>query len=146
MKTPSVTTLKKYLSALLKLKKKYVTSDILSNVVGIYPEVINDTLSFFDPIVNIDYKYNLMDLIKPIKDYIEELESNKVPTPTKKQVTKKELSKYESIGDFVYQKMTIGGIVDRGIVLSDQELRELKKIIVNELTNRKSNKAKKKGK
>ncbi|MDR0934829.1 MAG: hypothetical protein LBM03_00800 [Erysipelotrichaceae bacterium] len=144
MKTPSITTLKKYLQALKKMKKKYVTSDILSRVVGVYPEVINDNLSFFDPIVNIDYQYNLMDLVNMIDEYILEQESKKIVVPSKKLVTKKELDKYESIGDFVYQKMTIGGIVDRNIILTNLELRELKKLITNEQLVRKN--TKKKGK
>ncbi|MDY0177936.1 MAG: hypothetical protein GX807_03035 [Erysipelotrichia bacterium] len=145
MKTPNATTLKKYLSALTKMKKKYVTSDILSNVVGVYPEVIDETLAFFDPIVNIDYKYNLMDLVEPIEKYLEELESAKIRQPVKKPVTKKELSKYDSIADFVFQKMTIAGIIDRNIVLSDLELRELRKLIAMEIASRKPLKTKKKG-
>ena len=39
--------LKKYLSALTKIKAKYVTAERLSRVIGVYPEVINETLSYF---------------------------------------------------------------------------------------------------
>ena len=37
MKAPSVTVLKKYLSAMNKIKAKYVTAERLSRVVGVYP-------------------------------------------------------------------------------------------------------------
>ena len=72
MKQPSISVLKKYLSAMGKIKKKYVTADRLSKEVGIYPEVINETLSFFDPMVNMDYEYNLLELVPQIKQYIED--------------------------------------------------------------------------
>ncbi len=144
MKTPSVTNLKKYVSSLNHLKKKYVTSEMLSRIVGVYPEVINENLSFFDPMVNMDYQYNLMSLVPQIEEYVSEIENSRSNVAPKKMITRKALEKYESIGDFVYQKMTIGGIVDCNIVLTDIELRELKKLISNEQLNRRS--LKKKGK
>lgn len=144
MKTPSVTNLKKYLSSLNHLKKKYVTSEMLSRIVGVYPEVINETLSFFDPMVNMDYQFNLMNLVEPIEKYIADIENARPNLAPKKMITKKALEKYESVADFLYQKMTIGGIVDRNIILTDIELRELKKLIANEQLNRRN--LKKKGK
>lgn len=144
MKSPSVTSLKKYLSGLKKMKKKYVTSELLSREIGVYPEVIDSDLLFFDPLVNIDYRYNLMDLVEQIEEFV-----GKPPAPKKKRVAtkpvvKKEVLPYDSIGDFVYQKMTIGGIVDRKVDLSDQDLRDLKKLINSEQVSRKP--VKKKGK
>ena len=40
MKGPSVSVLKKYLNAMSKKKVKYMTCERLSNLVGVYPEVI----------------------------------------------------------------------------------------------------------
>lgn len=145
MKTPKVTVLVKYLSTLKKIKKKYVTSELLSKYVGVYPEVINETFSYFDPMVNMDYQYNLMDLVDQCESYLNQLKSKASEKNAHKVlVTKKKLEKYESIADFIYQKMTIGGIVDRNIVLSDVELRALKRLISDEQALRKQTKKKQK--
>ena len=46
MKEPNVKDLKKYLQGMAKLPKaKYITSERLSRIIGIYPEVINENLS-----------------------------------------------------------------------------------------------------
>lgn len=144
MKSPSVTSLKKYLSGLKKMKKKYVTSELLSREIGVYPEVINGDLLFFDPLVSIDYKYNLMDLVEPIEEFIGKPKTPKKKRAAAKPVVKKEPLPFDSIGDFFYQKMTIGGVVDRNVDLSDQDLRDLKKLINCEQASRKP--VKKKGK
>ena len=143
MKQPSISVLKKYLSALNKIKKKYVTADRLSKEIGIYPEVINETLSFFDPMVNMDYEYNLMELVPQIKQFIDDAEEEKakVKKPvTIRPINRKTDLKYDSIGDFVYQKMTIGGMLDKYMQLTDNDLRILKKLIVEEQQNRKKKK------
>ena len=67
MKAPSITVLKKYLSALTKIKAKYVTAERLSRVIGVYPEVINETLSFFEPMLMLDPDFNLLELVPAIK-------------------------------------------------------------------------------
>ena len=41
MKEPKLSEVKKYLNAIIKMNKKYITTERLSKVVGIYPEVIN---------------------------------------------------------------------------------------------------------
>ena len=143
MKQPSISVLKKYLSALNKIKKKYVTADRLSKEIGIYPEVINETLSFFDPMVNMDYEYNLMELVPQIKQFIDDAEEEKAKVKkavTVKPINRKTDLKYDSIGDFVYQKMTIGGMLDKYMQLTDADLRILKKLIVEEQQNRKKKK------
>lgn len=137
MKAPAITTLKKYLVAMTKMKKKYITADSLSRVLGVYPEIINENLSFFDPMINMDYEYNLLELVPQIKDYIAEKEENKKPAVARELVTKKVVHEFNSIGDFLYQKMTIGGLLDKNITLSDKDLRILKKLIVEEQKARK---------
>jgi len=146
MKQPSISVLKKYLSAMGKIKKKYVTADRLSKEIGIYPEVINETLSFFDPIVNMDYEYNLLELVPQIKQYIEDIEEEKAKAKEKKPhlaqsaIRKQDFTKYDGIGDFIYQKMTIGGMLDKYMTLTDNDLKTLKKLIVEEQQERKKKK------
>lgn len=141
MKKPTITICKKYLAALNKIKGKYVTSERLSKSIGIYPEVINETFSFFDPLVNMDYQYNLRDLEKELVNYIEQMEKEKEKKFNKEIITKKKMDEYSSIGDFIYKKMTIaGGILDKSTYLSDYDLRFLKKLINEEQHKRKMNK------
>ena len=145
MKEPKTSDIKKYLNAILKLNKKYVTTERLSKVVGVYPEIINDHLSYFEPMLAMDPEYNLMELVPTLKKFLVEKEENKnnnlVRNPS---IYKKDLVQYESINDFIYKKMTsVGGLLDRNIVLSDQDLRMLKKLITEEQAFRKQNKKKK---
>ena len=97
MKTPNITTLKKYFSSLKKMKRKYVTSELLSKEVGVYPDIINETFSYFDPMVNLDYQYNLMDLFDQLENLINDLSKESENKPHKKLVTKKQLEQYSSI-------------------------------------------------
>ena len=139
-KKPTINVLKKYLNALTKTKFKYVTSDKLAHMVGIYPEVINDTLSYFEPMLLMDYEYNLKDLIPAIEQFIKEEEDKKTPVVRKEAVTKKTLGEFDSISDFIYQKMSIGGMLDKNRQLTDKELRILKKLINEEQLKRKNKK------
>ena len=141
MKEPSVKELKKYLQGMSKLPKaKYITSERLSRIVGIYPEVINENLSFFDPMIMMDYTYNLLELVPAVKKFIEEKESKKAPVPKPVMVKKDEVDAYENYFDFIYKKLTYGGMIDRNARLSDKDLKILKKLIVEELANRKMKK------
>ena len=139
MKEPKVSEIKKFLNTLLKMNKKYVTCERLSRVVGNYPEYISESLSYFEPLLKMDPEYNLMELVPTLKQYLIDQEENKTLINKKPIVKKKDLEKYESINDFVYKKMTsVGGLLDRNIVLSDTDLRILKKLINEELESRKN--------
>ena len=140
MKEPKVSEVKKYLSALLKIKAKYVTADRLSKVVGVYPEIITETLSYFEPTLMMDPSYDLLDLVEPMKKYIIEKEEEKSQTliSRAKPIKQKDIDKYESIGDFIYKKYTIaGGLLNKNAELSDEDLRILKKLIIEEQAKRK---------
>ena len=139
MAKPSVTTIKKYLSALTKKKAKYITSERLAAMIGVYPEKINEDLSYFDPLITMDYNYNLLDLVPALREYVLNDENKKNQRVVKEVVTKKQLAKYESIVDFVYQKMTIpgSGLVNQNVDLSDADLRALKRLIQEEQDRRK---------
>ena len=140
MKAPSVNVLKKYLTALNKIKAKYVTAERLSRVVGVYPDVICEHLSYFEPLLMMDTEYNLLALVPAIKKYITDLEEKKVPVVPVETISKKTLDEYESVVDFIYKKMTVGGIVDRGAYLTDKDLRIIKRLATEELKKRKPKK------
>ena len=139
MKEPKLVEIKKYLNAILKMNKKYVTSERLSKVVGIYPEIINEHLSYFEPTLMMDLEFNLMELVPSMKRYVVEKEEEKSSTLIKKPAIKKQtLEQFDSVSDFIYKKMTlVGGLLDRNVVLSDTDLRVLKKLIVQEQQARK---------
>lgn len=139
MKEPKLVEIKKYLNALIKMNKKYVTSERLSKVVGIYPEIINEHLSFFEPTLMMDPEYNLMELIPALKKFVIEKEEERSSTLIKKPAIKKQtLEQYDSVSDFIYKRMTlVGGLLDRNVVLSDTDLRVLKKLISEEQQRRK---------
>ena len=137
MKAPSVTILKKYLSAMQKIKAKYITAERLSKVVGVYPEIINENLSYFDPMLAMDPSADLLELVPEIKKYIIDIEEKKTPTVHKDLIKKKEISEYNSINDFVYQKMTYGGMLNKEAYLTDKDLKILKKLIQDEQEKRK---------
>ena len=140
MKAPSVNVLKKYLTALSKIKAKYVTAERLSRVVGVYPDVICEHLSYFEPLLMMDTEYNLLALIPDIKKYIADLEEKKVPITPVETISKKTLDEYESVVDFIYKKMSVGGIIDRGAYLTEKDLRIIKRLATEELKKRKSKK------
>ena len=133
MKGPSITILKKYLSAMTKNKVKYMTCERLSRIVGVYPEIIAENLSYFDPLLNMDPSYDLLALIPQMKQYIQEEEDKKTVNAPKVVAKKKDVSEYESVNDFVYKKMTFAGMVDRNLVLNEKDLRILKRLVNDEL-------------
>ena len=141
MKEPNVKELKKYLQGISKLPKaKYITSERLSRIIGIYPEVINENLSFFDPMIMMDYTYNLLELVPAIKKFISDKEMKKAPAPKPVMVTKDEVDAYDNYFDFIYKKLAYGGMIDRNAQLSDKDLKILKRLISEELANRKAKK------
>lgn len=141
MKEPSVKDLKKYLQGMAKLPKaKYITAERLSRIVGIYPDVINQNLSYFDPMIMMDYEYNLLELVPAMKKFIEEKEAKRAPVPKPVMVTKDEIDAYDNYFDFIYKKLTYGGMIDRSVELSDKDLKILKRLISEELANRKEKK------
>ena len=141
MKEPNVKDLKKYLQAMAKLPKaKYITSERLSRIIGIYPEVINETLSYFDPMIMMDYEFNLLELVPAVKKYIEEKEAKRAPTPKPVVVKRDEVDAYDNYFDFIYKKLTYGGMLNRDVNLSDKDLKILKRLINEELANRKEKK------
>ncbi len=138
MNEPKLSEVKKFLNSLLKMNKKYVTSERLSKVVGIYPEIINEQLSYFEPTLMMDPEYNLMELVPTLKKYVIDKEEKSTNLIKKPAIKKSTLEQYDSVSDFIYKRMTlVGGLLDRNVVLSDTDLRVLKKLITEEQQRRK---------
>ena len=133
---------KKYLSVIKSSKKKHLTCDSLGHAMGVYPDVVREQLSYFEPIITMDMDYNCHDVVPAIEDYLSSLEENKAPVE-RVVVRTKQVSEYDGIGDFVYKKFTIGGLVDRNIELSEVDLKVLKKLVNDELAKTSKNKKKK---
>ena len=137
MAEPKVSEIKKYISAMEKMKKKYITVERLSRVVGYYPDVIQATLEYFEPMLKMQPDFNLLELVPAMKRYVIDKEENKVKEVKAPSIKKNQLEQYDSISDFIYKKMTYGGVVDRNAELSDTDLRILKKLISEEQARRK---------
>ncbi len=136
---PTKAEIKRILGALKRTKKKFVTLDVLSRVVGLYPDVLADTLSYFEPMIRMDPSINIRDLEAPLREYIAEPMKPVSPDkPKRVTVSRKELARYSSIPDFVLKKMTnVGGLVDTAVKLSDEDLLVLDKLVQNEIKRRK---------
>lgn len=135
---------KKYLHEINKAKAKHLTSDRLSREMGIYPEIIREQLSYFEPMMLMDLDINIRDLVPAIEAYIAEEEA-KVEKKPRVVIRKSEVEQYSSVSDFVYQKFTINGLVARDIVLTETDLKMLRKIVEEEL-QRTAKKSKKRAK
>ena len=146
MNGPTLTNVRKYISAIKKSPRKYLTSEHLSKELGLFPDVINRTLSFFDPLVNMDFTYDVRTLLPAMEDYAAKLaDKSKKTRQPRVQVSKKEVAAFESINDFIFKKYIFesSGLFNRGAELNDADLRVLKKLVMLELSERKSKKAKK---
>ena len=139
MAKPTKAEVKRILGALRRSKKKFVTLEALSRLVGLYPDVLAETLAYFEPMIRMDPSINTRDLVPALEEYLKEpmkpVASN--PKPKKIAISKKELAEYSSIADFVFKKMTnVGGLVDTSKKLSDEELRILEKLVQRETQRR----------
>lgn len=122
---------KRYLKGIKANKTKYLTCDILSKDIGIYPDVIATDLSAFDPIISMDPSYDVRNVLEKLEAFVEEHAERKV---IKKAYGTLAKTKYKTVGDFVFDKFVVaGGLMDRSIQLSEADLKELKKIVANEL-------------
>ena len=148
MGEPKKNDIKMIVGAIKRSSLKFIPLDKLSRLVGLYPDVISDELVFFDPMIKFDPTVNTRDLLGAMEVYLgPESPKVKVDHPKRVVVTKKELSEYPSITDFVYKKMTsIGGLVDTSLSLSDQNLHILQKLVNAEVAARKKAARKKKKK
>lgn len=139
MGKPTKADVKRVLGALKRSKKKFVSLDALSRLVGLYPDVLGDMLSYFEPLIRMDPTLNTRDLVPVLQEYLVEPKKPVDPNrPKRVTISKKELAQYSSIPDFVMKKMTnVGGLVDTSTSLSDEDLYLLERLIQNEIARRK---------
>lgn len=114
---------KKIYLGLIDSAFKYVTAENLSQSLGIYPEIIAMAMAKFDPLITMDLDANLMVFLPELEDYL------KLPAKKKEVPPEKVEKKEQTFAQFVYEKMTIGGIVDKSIVLSEDDLKLAKELI-----------------
>lgn len=122
---------KKYYSAINNSKRRHLTCEALSSSLGIYPEIIAQDLSEFEPMLAMDPTIDLRSLLPALHAVINE--APKIKKEPRIVVKKAEISKYKSIAEFVYEKMSIGGLIDRNAVLSEKDLRMLQHLVNEEL-------------
>lgn len=142
---PSISRLRRIKSTLEKKQKKYVTLDMLSRYVGLYSDVVADELVYFEPMVKMDTSMNMMDVLPLIQNYLAQVDEtnkeNREKKPRRQAVRKKELLKYSSVGDFVYQKMAgPGGLIAPSANLNDHDLHVLELLVKQEISKRKKRK------
>ena len=139
MGKPTKAEVKRILGALKRSKKKFVTLEALSRLVGLYPDVLGDTLAYFEPMIRMDPSINTRDLTPLLLEYVAEpIKPVDPDKPKRVVVSRKQLSQYSSIADFAYKKMTnVGGLVDTSMTLTDEDLHILEKLVQNELARRK---------
>ncbi len=135
MNKPSKRQAQRIAAALRKGKKKVITLDSLSRLVGLYPDVLGEQLIYFSPMILMDPSINCKELLPQIEEYVKSFEpAKKEKTPASPTVKKKDVSEYKGVNDFVYKKMTsAGGLVDRSSRLSEKDLKILHRLVNAEL-------------
>ena len=139
MALPNKTTIRKVIATLKKSKLKYVPLSRLSRMMGLYSDVLGNELVYFEPMIKLDPEIDIRPLLPKLEEYVAPAPKDpKAPKEKRVVVSKKELSEYKSIGDFVYKKFTsVGGLVERTTNLSDEDLHILLKLVNNEVAARK---------
>jgi len=126
------TSAKKYYSAILNSKRRHLTCEALSSSLGIYPEIIARDLSEFEPMLAMDPSIDLRSLLPALQELINE--QSKVKKEPRIVVKKTDLGKYKTVAEFVYDKMTYDGLVDKNMELSEKDLKVLQHLVNSELT------------
>jgi hypothetical protein len=81
-----------------------------------------------------DYSFDLKELLPDLEAYLKA--SGKGAYEKKSGELAKKPLPYNNVVEFVYDKMTFDGIVDKSQVLSDPDLRMIKRIALEELRQR----------
>ena len=134
----SLPLLKKIVLQLKKTNQKYITVDDLSQQLGIYPEKISEVIAFFNPLILMDMTSNLRDNLTDMENYL----TTKIQ-PKEMKKTKRirfDFKAYKSMLDYLYQHLTIDGILDKTRQLTIAELKIIKKIINEEIKSKKPTK------
>jgi len=136
MRTSNITLLKKIAHGLRNTKAKFSTADMLANEIGIMPEKIQEACAEYNPLVKIDFGFDLKGMLPLIDARLSELAAQ--AKPARKLITKKKIAPYNSVVEFIYDRMTFGGIVDKTLTLKDDELRMIRRLAGDELKSRRA--------
>ena len=133
MGQPKKSNIKKIVSILHRNKRKVISLDYLSKLVGIYPDVLGEDLSYFCPLILMDPSINIRDYVEVFRAYIAKpikKEEPKKKVVKKESISKAELSKYKGVVDFAYKKFTsVGGLFDPSYNLTEHDIRVLEKLL-----------------
>lgn len=134
MENPKKVTIRQVVSALNKNKRKNISLDYLSKIIGIYPDVLGTELSYFCPMILMDPTINVRDYLEDMKRYLSEPSKNvskkKASKEKRERIYKKELEEYKGIVDFIYKKMTtVGGLLDPGYEVERHDIRIMEKLL-----------------
>ena len=134
MENPKKVTIRQVVSALNKNKRKNLSLDYLSKIIGIYPDVLGTELSYFCPMILMDPTINVRDYLEDMKRYLSEPSKNvskkKASKEKRERIYKKELEEYKGIVDFIYKKMTtVGGLLDPGYEVERHDIRIMEKLL-----------------
>lgn len=139
--SPTKAEVKRIIGALKRSSKKVVNLDALSRLVGLYPDILADTLSFFEPMIRMDPTINIKELLPVLEKYVEAPVGKPKQNKARVVVKAKEVSEYSSFTDFVYKKMTsVGGLIDPSYVLTDKDIKILERLLKEEKAKRKTKK------
>lgn len=134
-----LTNAKKVASALKKVKRKTVSLREIKNEANLNDDIIFDIASYFDPIVRMYDNYNFRNIEHDLDNYLKKQEEERAKDNIKKPTRRHKLPKYETVKDFILDKMILpGGIIDKAYELSDDDLKVLKKTINVEIKERKN--------
>ena len=140
---PTKAEVKRIIGALKRTNKKVVSLEVLSRLVGIYPDIIADVLAYFEPMIRMDPSINCKDLLPDLEKYVEAPLTPNKPKEKRVVVKSSEVSEFASFSDFVYRKMTsVGGLIDPSYVLTEKDIKILEKLLKEEKARRKSKKKK----
>ena len=122
---------KKYLKFLSESKTKIISLRKLSLGTNVLEEVILDEFSEFDPLIRMIEGTNFKKFIPDLEEYVASLNVAKKKASKKKKV---KTSNYNSIKDFLYDKMLLtGGFVDRSYEFNEEDIKTLRLLCTREL-------------
>ena len=103
MTAPKKSNIKKYVTIIKSSKDKYITVDDLSRMIGIYQDIIQNDLSYFDPMIKIDTNFDILTILSDLQKYIkiDKKQPKKTNNIKKDNKLDREASKFQSVQDFV---------------------------------------------
>lgn len=122
---------KKYLKFLKESKSKIIGLHKLSLGTNVREDIILDQFCEFDPLLKMLDDVNFKKFIPDLENVIAVANSVKKKTPKKKKV---KTANYNSIKDFIYDKMLLtGGFIDRSYEFDEDDIKTLRLLCTREL-------------